>query len=240
MAGDAVEEPAAVKRFYGEVRVEPAEGGFEIKLDNKPVRTPGRVPLVLPTRPLADSVATEWDVQGDKIDPRAMPLTGFANAAIDRIGPARQSFVEALAVYGETDLLCYRAESPQRLVRRQSEVWDPLLAWARGRYDIDFEVVCGLMHREQPAATVERLAKAVASRDDFALAALSSLVTIAGSLIVALALAEGAIDLSTAWSAAMLDETWQAENWGEDAEAAKVRAARRKDFEAAYRFLRLL
>jgi chaperone required for assembly of F1-ATPase len=240
MAGQAVADAARMKRFYEQVTVVEADGGFEIRLDGKPVRTPGKAPLLLPSRALADCVAAEWDVQGDKVDPRSMPLTGLANAAIDRIGPEQDAYVRGLAVYGETDLLCYRADTPEPLVRRQSEEWDPLLAWARGRYDADFEVVRGLMHKEQPPSTVDRLGKAVAARGAFALAGLSPLVTISGSLVIALALAEGAIDLETAWAAATLDERWQAEQWGEDAEAAKALANRRREFEAAYRFLQLL
>lgn len=229
-----------MKRFYEEVTVAETEAGFEVLLDGKPIRTPARAPLRLPTRPLADAVAGEWAAQGDTIAPRSMPMTGLANAAIDRVGPERASFAQALGVYGETDLLCYRADAPPPLVRRQSEGWDPLLAWARSRYDVDFAVVRGLMHQEQPASTVERLAAAVAARGGFELAGLSPLVTISGSLVIALALAEGAIDLDTAWSAASLDEVWQAEQWGEDADAARALAARRGEFEAAWRFLTLL
>ena len=169
-----------------------------------------------------------------------MPLTGLTNAAIDRVGPEQAAFVRALAAYGESDLLCYRAEAPEGLVARQAEHWDPLLAWARHRFDVDFEVVQGVVHRAQPAATLERLRKAVAARETFALAALSPLITITGSLIIALALAEGAIDLDTAWKAATVDEAWQSEKWGEDEEAAQRLEARRREFEAGYRFLQLL
>jgi chaperone required for assembly of F1-ATPase len=190
--------------------------------------------------PLAEAIVGEWQAQGEKIDPRSMPLTGLANAAIDRLGPERTAFVRDLAAYGESDLLCYRAEAPEALVARQAAHWDPLLAWARHRFDVDFEVIQGVVHRAQPAATLDRLRKAVATCDAFALAALSPLITISGSLIVALALAEGAIDPDKAWAAATVDEAWQSEKWGEDEEAAQRFAARRKEFEAADRFLRLI
>jgi chaperone required for assembly of F1-ATPase len=225
-----------VKRFYKAASV--AEDGA-VLLDGRPVRTPAQAPLRLPTPALAEAVAAEWNVQGERIDPRAMPLTGLANAAIDRVGADKESFARGLAAYGESDLLCYRAESPPRLVERQAAFWDPILAWARRRYDVDFEVTAGIVHRPQSAATVERLAHAVHACSAFELAALSPLVTISGSLLVALALAEGAIDLDTAWAAASLDELWQAEQWGEDAEAAAALSARRRDFEAAHWFLTL-
>lgn len=229
-----------MKRFYEKAEKAPSEGGYTILLDGRPVKTPARNALTVPTERLAEALADEWASQGEKIDPRTMPLTGLANAAIDRVAPDPDSFARGLAVYGESDLLCYRAENPNALVERQAEVWDPLLAWARRRFDIDFEIACGVMHRPQQDATLRQLANAVASRSPFELAGLSPLVTIGGSLIVALALAEDAVDLDAAWTAASLDEAWQAEQWGEDAEAAAVLEARRRDFAAAYRFLTLL
>lgn len=231
--------PAAgtVKRFYAEARAG-ADGA--IALDGRPVRTPGRRPLAVPSPALAEAVAAEWQAQGETIDPRSMPLTGLANAAIDRVEPDREGFAAGLARYGESDLLCYRAEAPPRLIERQAAHWDPILAWARWRYDVDFTVTAEIVHRAQPPTTVERLAQAVRVRSAFELAGLSPLVTISGSLVVALALAEGAIGLDEAWAAASLDERWQAEQWGEDAEAALAMAARSAAFEAAERFLRLI
>lgn len=226
-----------MKRFY-EAAKATAEGGVE--LDGKPIRTPGRAPLNLPSAALAEAVADEWNAQGETIDPRAMKLTGLANAAIDRIAAAKDDFARGLAAYGGTDLLCYRADGPPRLVERQAEHWDPILVWARRRYDVDFEVASGIVHKPQAKATVDRLAHAVLACSAFELAGLSPLVTVSGSLVIALALAEGAIGLDAAWSAAALDEQWQAEHWGEDSEAAAILAARRADFEAGCRFLGLL
>jgi chaperone required for assembly of F1-ATPase len=227
----------SVKRFYKKAE---ANGDGAILLDGRPVRTPGRAPLALPTEALAGAIADEWNMQGDAIDPRAMPLTGLANAAIDRVAPDARAFADGLAAYGESDLLCYRAEGPDRLAARQSELWDPILGWAQQRYDAVFELAMGVIHMPQPPETVARLRAAVAARDPFRLAGLSPLVTISGSLIVALALAEGAISLDAAWAAATLDEQWQAEQWGEDSEAAAALANRRRDFAAAARFLALL
>ncbi|HEX9946735.1 MAG TPA: ATP12 family protein [Allosphingosinicella sp.] len=229
-----------MKRFYKQAAVSPEEGGVAITLDGRPVRTPGRALLRVPTEELADAIAGEWNGQGEEIDPRSMPLTGLANAAIDRVAPDPTAFGRTLAEYGESDLLCYRADGPQSLVERQSRVWDPLLGWARTRFDIEIETTTGVMHRRQPSQTVERLGHAVAARSAFQLAGLAPLVTIAGSLIIALALAEGAIGLETAWDAAMLDEAWQAEQWGADPLAAASLENRRRDFEAAYLFLTLL
>jgi chaperone required for assembly of F1-ATPase len=226
-----------VKRFYKEAT---AGEGNRILLDGRPVQTPGRVPLALPDSRLAEAIADEWNAQGETIDPRAMRLTGLANAAIDRIAPDPAAFAGGLAAYGESDLLYYRAEGPAPLVERQAELWEPILAWARARYDVAFEIVAGVIHKRQPAETVARLAGALAARGPFELAGLSPLVTISGSLIVALALAEGAIGRDAAWAAAALDETWQTEQWGEDAEGAAALAARRADFAAAARFLSLL
>jgi len=226
-----------VRRFWKDVTVEPGNG---IALDGKPVRTPGRAPLALPTPQLAEAVAGEWRAVGETIDPRAMPLTGLANAAIDRIAADPAAFAAGLAAYGESDLLYYRAEDPPELVARQEAAWDPLLEWARGRYDVHFEPTTGVMHRAQPEATVARLSEAVAALDPFRLAGLSPLVTVSGSLIAALALLEGAADRETVWRAAQIDEDWQAEQWGEDDLATRARDAHRADFEAGARFLDLL
>ena len=229
-----------MKRFYKEAAQRASDGGYEVLLDGRPVKTPARAALLVPSERLATAIAAEWNGQGDEIDPRSMPLTGLANAAIDRVAPDPAAFARSLALFGESDLLCYRADEPATLVARQSESWDPLLAWARSRFDIDFEIVAGIIHRAQPAGTVEQLGKAIGAREPFELAAMSPLVTISGSLIIALALAEGAIGFETAWSAATLDEAWQAEQWGADEEAATVLANRRREFEAAQLFLNLL
>ncbi len=225
-----------MKRFWTEVGVD----AREVRLDGRPVRTPGRVPLVLPTDALAEAVAGEWRGVGAAIDPRAMPLTGLANAAIDRISPDPAPFAEGLARYGESDLLCYRADDPPELVARQAALWDPPLAWARGRYDVGFEVTTGIVHRAQPSATIARLGEAVGALGAWRLAGLSPVVTITGSLVLAMALAERAMTVDAVWAAAQADEDWQAERWGEDALAAEARDARRRERGAAAAFLAAL
>jgi chaperone required for assembly of F1-ATPase len=225
-----------MKRFW---KVAEAEGG-QVLLDGRPVRTPRRNLLTLPTPALATAIAAEWDGVGEELDPRTLRLTGLANAAIDIVAPDPAPFAASLAQYGETDLLAYRAESPEPLIARQAAEWDPLLAWARHRYDVHVEVVAGIMHRPQPALTVTRLAEAIAARTPFELAALSPIVTIGGSLIAALALAERAFAAETLWRAVNLDTLWQEEQWGEDPFAAKARASHRAEWDAAVRFLELL
>ncbi|WP_375420592.1 ATP12 family chaperone protein [uncultured Sphingomonas sp.] len=226
-----------MKRFWTDVAVE-ADGG--IKLDARPVRTPGRTPLILPTAALAEAVAAEWRaVEGD-IDPRAMPLTGLANAAIDRIGPDPARFADDLARYAASDLLCYRAEAPTELVARQALAWDPPLDWARTRYDVHFAITRGIMHVDQPTATVTRLSDAVRALGAFDLAALSPVVTITGSLVLALALIEQAMPSDAIWATAHVDEDWQTERWGEDALAARSLAAKRAEYDGAVRFLAAL
>lgn len=229
-----------MKRFYKTVSTEPLDGGHAIRLDGRAVKTPARADLRLPTSALAHAVAAEWDAQGETIDPRAMPLTGLTNAAIDRVAPDPAAFAGTLAAYAETDLLCYRAESPAELVARQAVAWDPLIEWAQQRYAVEFEIVHGVMHCPQPEETVERLGAALRGYGPFQLAGLQPLITIAGSLLIALALAEGEIDGRTAFDTAHLDELWQAEQWGEDELATQARSVRSDDFRAAARFLALL
>lgn len=229
-----------MKRFWKTVAVEQGDGGWAIKLDGRAVRTPARASLLVPTEALADAIAVEWRSVGETIDPRAMPLTGLANAAIDRVTPERQAFADGLARYAGADLACYRSEGPRELISRQEQSWDELLGWARRRYDVDFTTTSGLMHVVQPQATVERLAHAIMALDPFRLAGLSPLVTIGGSLVAALAVLEKARTPEQAWDAVSIDDRWQAEQWGADAEAERALENRRRDFFSAARFLELL
>lgn len=225
-----------MKRFWKEVTVE----NGQVALDGKPVRTPGRAPLVLPNPALAEAVAGEWRAVAETIDPRAMPLTGLANAAIDRIAPDPAAFAAGLAAYGESDLLYYRAGDPIQLIERQADAWDPLLDWARGRYDVHFETTAGVMHKPQPEATLARLSEAVHALGAFHLAGLSPVVTVSGTLVGALALLKGAVEAETLWQTAHVDELWQAELWGEDTLALEARENRRAEFMAGVKFLGLL
>lgn len=229
-----------MKRFWKDVTVEAEAEGWTVKIDDRMVKTPARMSLVVPTKALAQAIGEEWSGIDDNIDPRAMPLTGLANAAIDRVGRDRRLFADGLARYAQADLACYRAEGPRGLIERQEQEWDKLLGWARRRYDVDFVTTSGLMHVRQPAATIDQLGHAVASLDPFRLAGLSPLVTIGGSLIAGLAVLEKVIKAEEAWESVIIDERWQLEQWGSDAEAEAALENRRRDFMAAARFLELL
>lgn len=229
-----------MKRFWKEVAAEREGDGWTVTLDGRPVRTPARSSLVVPSEALADAMVEEWRELEDELDPRAMPLTGLANAAIDRIAPERLAFASGLAKYAEADLACYRSEFPPELVGRQAESWDKLLAWGRRRYDVDFLTTSGLLHVPQSQATIDRLSQAVAELDAFHLAGLLPLVTIGGSLLAALAILEKALSSEQAWDAVSIDERWQLEQWGADAEGQQALEGRRRDFLAGARFLELL
>ena len=198
-----------MKRFWKIAVAVDKDGGWGVELDGRPLRTPAREALLVPTEALAEAIAAEWSsVEGD-IDPRAMPLTGLANAAIDRVSVNKETFAKDLARYAEADLACYRAEGPQALVDRQGQEWDTLLAWGQRRFDVDFKTTSGIVHVAQPPATVERLTHAISTLDPFRLAALSPMVTIGGSLLTALGVLEGAFEPEQAWDAVTVDDRWQ-------------------------------
>ncbi len=226
-----------MKRFYTTAT---ATAGNGIALDGKPLRTPARATLAVPSAGLAAAIAAEWNGQGEQIDPRTMPLTGLANAAIDRVAPDPAAFAAGLSVFAETELIAYRADGPAPLVARQAAVWDPLLAWVRQRYDVGFVTTTGIAHVAQPAPTLARIAAAYAAFDAFRLAALHPVVTICGSAVIGLAIADGHLDAAAAWAAGQLDELWQAEQWGKDPLAEASEKARRANLVSASAFLELL
>jgi chaperone required for assembly of F1-ATPase len=226
--------PARQKRFYASATMEGEEGGFALRLDGKRAMTPGRRALAVPDRRLADAIAAEWSAQGELIDPLSMPVTRLANSAIDgvasRLGDVR---AEVLA-YAGADLLCYRSGEPEGLIARQAAAWGPVLKWAEQRYGVRFLLAEGMVHVAQPETTIAVLSAAIDAFDDpFRLAGLSLATTLTGSALIALALAEGALDVDAAWVAAHVDEDWNIEKWGADAEAMQRRARRFEDFKAA-------
>jgi len=230
-----------LRRFWTRAEARPLEaGGWTVALDDKPLRTPLGAPFAAPTLASAEAAAAEWDAQGEKPDPATMPVTRAVNTALDRAGPEFEAVAAMLADYAGADLLCYRAERPRALVARQAEAWDPPLAWAEGRYDIRLLRVPGVMHAPQPPAALAALGAAVRARSPFALTGLHDLVVLSGSLVLGLAVAEGEIEAEAAWSASRVDEDFQIEQWGEDAEAAERAAIRRADFLFARRFLDLI
>ena len=229
-----------MRRFWKEAAAVPAGEHWGVALDGRPVKTPARAALEVPTGALAEAISREWNAVGETLDPRALPLTGLANAAIDRVARDKEAFAATLANYAQGDLACYRAEGPKELVSRQEEKWDALLGWARRRFDVDFRTTSGIMHVDQPAATVDRLGYALTVLDAFRLAGLSPLVTIGGSLLAGLAVLDEALAPEAAWETVTVDDRWQLEQWGSDAEAETALDNRRRDFLAAARFLKLL
>jgi chaperone required for assembly of F1-ATPase len=222
------------KRFYKRAAVDETqgEGGYAILLDGKPVKTPKRRALAAPTLTLARLIAHEWDAQETVIDPARMPLTRLANAAIDAVADQIDAVADEVAQYLGSDLLCYRADTPQALVARQAQHWDPLIGWARDELGARFVLVEGIVFAAQPEPALAA-ARAVVPRDIWRLAAVSTLTTLTGSALVALALAQGAIDAEAAWSAAHVDEDFQIDAWGQDDLAVARRAFRRTEFDAA-------
>lgn len=228
----------ARKRFWKTVEVAEAEGegGFAIALDGRRIKTPAKSPLLLPTRALAELVAEEWRAQGTVIDPETMPATRFANAAIDKVRGQRHEVAEMLTAYGETDLLCYRAEAPTELIERQAAAWDPLLDWAAERFGVGWVRTSGVMPARQPAGTLSRLATHVERFTPFQLTAFHDLVAMPGSLVIGLAATEGHATPETLWEASRIDEDWQVEQWGRDDDAAALAEQRRRSFLRAARF----
>jgi chaperone required for assembly of F1-ATPase len=230
----------AVKRFYKKVAVESVEAGYGVTLDGRAVRTPSKAALVLPTRGLADAVAAEWDAQAGEIKPQSMPMMQLASTAIDRVMPRRGAVIAEIASYGETDLLCYRADGPTGLVVRQATQWQPMLDWAADTYDAPLAVTEGVMPTPQPPAAVAALRAAVAECDAFVLAALYTLTVASGSLVLALAVRDSAMDPEAACEASHLDEEWQASEWGRDPVAESRRERNRAEILSASAFLALL
>jgi chaperone required for assembly of F1-ATPase len=231
---------SSVKRSWKKATAVSQRGEWGIALDGKPIRTPGRKLLLVPAEQLAKAIAEEWNCTGETVDVREMPMTGLAYTAIDKVLSDREGSAADIARYGESDLLCYRAEFPRALAERQAQSWDQLLSWARRRFDVDFAVTSGIVHVPQPDPTVRRLAHAVAALDPFRLAALARLVKVGGSLVVGFAVLEGAMKPEDGWQTVTLDERWQLDQWGADAEAETALEARRRDFLEAARFIGLL
>jgi len=226
-----------MKRVYKSVSTEAVPGGWIARLDKRELLSPAKAPLIFPTARLADLAAAEWDAQKTDIRPDTMPINQLAATAVDLVARKRDEIVEATAAYAETDLVCYRATSPEGLVERHAAAWDPLLAWALSRYDAPLEVHAGVLPKPQPPASLATYRRVVAALDDWTLSAVQTATHAAGSLIIALALLEAKLDAEGAFAASQVDETWQIEKWGEDAEATQRRARLRGDLESATRFL---
>jgi len=231
--------PRLRKRFYKQADVADADAcGVAILLDGKPVLTPLRRALVLPTRSLAHAIAAEWDAQTDEIDPARMPLTRLANAVVDAVSDAPQPVAEEIAKYLDSDLLFYRADAPAGLVEKQAQAWDPVLGWARKTFGARFVQLQGVMHVPQPREAVAA-ARAAIPVEPWRLGAVSSITTLTGSCLLALAVAHDAFEAQAVWAAAHVDEDWQMSQWGRDALALERRAFRETEFQAAVTVLKL-
>ena len=231
---------AKPKRFYKSAEAVEADGGHGIALDGKPVRTPAGLPLAVPDRALASAVAEEWAAQGETIDRETMPLTRLVCTALDLVPGRRAEIVAEIAAYGETDLVCYRTDEPPALARRQAAAWVPLVAWADERYGARLAVTTSITPLAQAPEALDALRDAVAGEDDFTLAGLSLATRIFGSLVIALAMRDGRLDAAAAADASLVDERYQLERWGEDAELAARCARVARDATDAERLFRLL
>jgi chaperone required for assembly of F1-ATPase len=241
-----VHEPTGLKpvplprRFYKAATVVQSAGGWEVLLDSKPARTPGKRLVALPKANLADAVAAEWAAQGERINPSTMPLTRLTVTAIDGVAGRETEVIADMLQYGGSDLLCYRASTPLGHAALQQERWDPILAWGRDTQGLRFMLAEGIVHVIQPESTLQRMAELVGRPDAFSLAALHTITTITGSAILMLALLKRAVTPAAAWAAATADEDWQESQWGVVDEAAARRAQRLADFQAACRLLDLV
>jgi chaperone required for assembly of F1-ATPase len=229
-----------MKRQYRLAAATNVESGWGVALDGKPLMTPAKRLLVLPSLALAEALAAEWQSQGDAVDPDTMPMTRLASIAIDLVAPRRPAILTELTNYAGTDLLCYRAEHPPELAARQQAIWQPLVDWAILRYDAPLVVTSGVIPVAQAPESLRAFAAALDAYEPMLLTALHAAVTACGSLIIGLALLEGRLDAEAAFAAAQLDESFQIERWGEDPEQTSRRAALRADIAAAAQFAELV
>jgi chaperone required for assembly of F1-ATPase len=228
-----------MKRFYKDVAVTEADGGFRVTLDGRPIRTQGGAAQVVPTRAVAEALADEWRAQSDELDPKSFILRDLADYAIDRVAPDPAASVARLLPYAETDTLCYRADPHEPLYRRQHALWEPLVQAFEARHGVRLERVSGIVHRPQPPETLARLSEVLATLDPFTLAALETLTSLAVSLTIGLLALEPDADPDALFAAANCEQDWQAEQWGWDAQAEEGRKLRLEAFRQAVRFARL-
>ena len=229
------------KRFYSRVETkDEAGGGVSLRLDGKPVRTPGKKFLVLPTKPLAEAIADEWRGQGERIDPATMPLTKLANTVIDGIEGREGAVRDDILSHARSDLVCYRAGGPEKLVAWQRQHWDPVVAWAKAELGAPMRLAEGVMHVAQDEASLEAIKRRIARFDAWSLAALHVITGLTGSALLGLAVGLERLSPEEAWTAAHVDEDWQIGQWGEDEEARIRRENRKRDFDAGASLLRFL
>jgi chaperone required for assembly of F1-ATPase len=233
--GDAqrLARPELLRRFYKNAAAAPHESGYALFLDSKLVRTPARRPLAVASAAIAAALAVEWDSQGERIDPSTMPFTRIVNAAIDHVDEAAAGVRAEIVKYAGSDLICYRAEAPAELAAAQARAWDPLVAWARSELGAPLVLAAGIMHVPQPDVATAAIARAVGGYESLDLAALSTVTSVTGSAVIALAVARGYLGAEEAWRAALVDEDWQISQWGRDEIAMRARDLRWREMQAA-------
>jgi len=227
------------KRFWTAASVVPMESGFAVALDGRPVKTPAKRPLQVPTRAMAQAIAAEWAAQDGLIKPLSMPVTRTANAAIDKVAVQHAEVAQMLAAYGDSDLLCYRADAPEELVARQAEQWDPMLEWAAQALGARLLPRTGVMHLPQDPQAIAALQRQTHALDAFDLAAFHDLVSLSGSLVLGFAAVRDALPAADLWEISRLDELWQIEQWGVDDDAAALAESKREAFLHARRMIDL-
>ncbi len=227
------------RRFYKQVTTGECEGGFDIRLDGRIVKTPLKRPFAVPSHDLARAIAAEWDAQETHINPSTMIVTRLANTAVDRVREDETRIVAELTAFAASDLVCYRAGSPDPLIERQSLHWDPVLDWVQSAHGVQFICVEGVVHHAQPETSLAAISQALTTEDEFRLTAIHNVTTLTGSTLIAMMTAAGAVSGEDAWAAAHADEDWQIEQWGSDEEAEARRAVRKRDFDATMQFIRM-
>ena len=225
-----------LKRFWNAATVEQTDGGFAVLLDGRSVKTPAKAGLIVPSKALAEKIASEWDAQEGDVNPEIMTFTRAANAAIDKVTLQFVEVADLIAAFGENDLLCYRAAAPQELVDRQATAWDPILDWANDVYGVRLATGQGVMHIAQPPSAIERLTQEVHALSPFQLTAFHDLVSLTGSVVLGFAIVNNRLGADVAWDLSRIDEIWQAEHWGQDEEALDLAETKRQALLSAAEF----
>lgn len=228
----------AAKRFWTEASVVTTENGYSVQLDGRSVKTPAKALLEVPTAAMAEAIKLEWDAQSEKIDPMTMPVTRTANSALDKVRIQHAEVADMLAAYGDSDLICYRADSPEELVQAQAVGWDPLLKFAEEKLGATLESRVGIMHAPQSKAANQVLTDLTHQLGDFELAAFHDLVSLSGSLVIGFAAIHSHLPVETLWNLSRIDEDWQIKLWGEDEEATAQAEIKRQAFLHSERFYR--
>jgi chaperone required for assembly of F1-ATPase len=231
------DRPLPPRRFYKEATVGEREEGYALLLDGRTAKTPAGKLLAVSSRPVAEAIAAEWDAQGERLDPAAMPITRIVNSALDGVASQMEAVRDEIVRYAGSDLICYRAESPSALVERQEATWSPLVAFARETLGARLAMAEGITHVAQDRSVLDAISLAVADYDPVSLAALHTVMTLTGSAIIALAVARGQLTAEEAWAAAHVDEDFQMEQWGRDEMALRRRTHRWREMQAAARIL---